>query len=266
MTDKKDLVETITSEIKEIGSLIEGIRSVTDANDDAVIHRIDIDLCLSKTRDLYERICELKNISSGTGLIKENTTTEDDPGLVDNNGDISAEKTNTAGDEEPEEIEKQEKPEDTDDRTLFNQKLLDFDENKPAESPDKGSVTEQETKSPKAETVGEKYSGTEQSVNEKLAKDKQEKDVATKLQYSPITNLVSAIGINDRYKYTNELFDGDKNSFEQTIGKLDAMNNLDEAIEFISNNFSWDETNDSYNSFMELIYRRFAVVNEENPK
>jgi hypothetical protein len=52
-------------------------------------------------------------------------------------------------------------------------------------------------------------------LNEKLKE--QTREVAQKLQDVPIKDLRKAIGINDRYLYINELFNGDEAMFERSV-------------------------------------------------
>lgn len=93
----------------------------------------------------------------------------------------------------------------------------------------------------------------EPSLNEKLA------SIASsdsKIKGQPITSLKSAIGLNDRFLFMRELFNGDYSCYETTIEELDKLGSLIEAIEFLEKNFQWTKNNASL-KFMELIKRRF---------
>jgi hypothetical protein len=93
----------------------------------------------------------------------------------------------------------------------------------------------------------------EPSLNEKLAAAKPHE---ARIKAKPITNLRSAIGINDRFLFQRELFDNDPGKFDQTVQHLDASGGLSEAIEYLESNYQWNKTETSL-KFIELIKRRF---------
>jgi hypothetical protein len=74
----------------------------------------------------------------------------------------------------------------------------------------------------------------------------------------PLSNLTSAIGTNERFLFTRELFEGDMESFTATLQKLDSMNNVQEAAEYLRDNFKWKKSETSLR-FIDLVKRRFTV-------
>lgn len=93
----------------------------------------------------------------------------------------------------------------------------------------------------------------ELSVNEKIAATLKHEP---KVKGIPVTNIMGAIGINDRFLFTRELFTNDSKKFEGTVNHLDQLNNFIEAIEYLEANFKWTK-NDASLKFMELLKRRF---------
>ena len=77
------------------------------------------------------------------------------------------------------------------------------------------------------------------------------------LASSPISKLESAIGLNDRFQYIRELFNHDAGLYQTTIRQLDQMQNLDEAVGYLSHNFKWRK-NDTSVKFAQLVKRRFS--------
>jgi hypothetical protein len=75
---------------------------------------------------------------------------------------------------------------------------------------------------------------------------------------SPIPKLEKAIGLNDRFQYIRELFGNDAELFSETIGKLDRMHTLEEAVEHLDAQFNWKKDNISL-QFMHLVKRRFSI-------
>ncbi|NQU87073.1 MAG: hypothetical protein HQ541_15055 [Mariniphaga sp.] len=74
------------------------------------------------------------------------------------------------------------------------------------------------------------------SVNDLISdKDKLEH----KLSSMPVGSIKSAIGINDRFLYTRELFDGNAELYTDSVSKLDSLNNINEAVAYLRDNFKW---------------------------
>ena len=77
-----------------------------------------------------------------------------------------------------------------------------------------------------------------------------------KLSNRPVKSIKSAIGINDRFQYIRELFDGKPEKFRETVNALDAMNDIQEAVVYLRENFKWKKTETSL-KFVNLVKRRF---------
>jgi hypothetical protein len=72
----------------------------------------------------------------------------------------------------------------------------------------------------------------------------------------PLNSLASGIGTNERFLFTRELFDGNMDHFNEIVHKLDDMHTIQEAIDFLSENFTWGKSETSMR-FIDLIKRRF---------
>lgn len=73
-----------------------------------------------------------------------------------------------------------------------------------------------------------------------------------------VQSIKKAITLNDRIRYLNELFGGDADLMTSTIAALDAMDNLQEAKDYVKWNFSWDEADEAVSDFMRLLEDRFS--------
>ncbi len=78
----------------------------------------------------------------------------------------------------------------------------------------------------------------------------------SKYSHMPITNLQAAVGINDRFLFTRELFDGSAQHYQETMARLDGMQNLQEAAAFLRATYTWKKSDTSL-KFIELVRRRF---------
>ncbi|MGZ5243043.1 MAG: hypothetical protein ACXWW0_04145 [Bacteroidia bacterium] len=113
----------------------------------------------------------------------------------------------------------------------------------------------------------------EKSLNEKLAPQQQQtslndkfqthvkKNLADKLKLSPISDLRSAININQRVAFINQLFKGDDKEFKNVVSTVNGFRNFSEAKFFVQSEvaprFSWNEEDAVVQDFMELVYRKF---------
>ena len=87
-------------------------------------------------------------------------------------------------------------------------------------------------------------------------------ELADRLQDVPVKDLKKAIGINDRYLYINELFNGNEAMFERTLKTLNGFSILPEAEFWIQRELKlkmgWKEENPLVQQFIQLVKRRFS--------
>lgn len=107
----------------------------------------------------------------------------------------------------------------------------------------------------------DRFQDTPPSLNDLQASINKTKDLASQFADRPIFHLKSAIKINDRIWFVNELFNRDVDLYNETLSKIDAMQNLDEALALLFASFKWDQEKKSTISFLELVFRRFANQN-----
>jgi len=94
----------------------------------------------------------------------------------------------------------------------------------------------------------------EKSVNDLMSDDFSKLEY--KLSNRPVSSIQSAIGINDRFQYIRELFEGSTDNFVKTVADLDSMNNIKDAVNYLQSNFKWKK-NETSLKFVNLIKRRF---------
>jgi len=118
-------------------------------------------------------------------------------------------------------------------------------------------------KKAKPETISDKLQGERQFVYETLAEKAVQQNISSKLQSKPISSIISAIGINDKFKLIRDLFNEDSESYARAIKKLDTCNNFNEAFNYISTSFNWDMEDDSVQFILDLVRRKFIVDKDE---
>ena len=96
-----------------------------------------------------------------------------------------------------------------------------------------------------------------------MFEEKQAKELADKLAETPITDLKKAIPLNDRLRYTSELFAGDGKAFEDILAAVNNFANFEEAREYIIQNcaiyYTWTDKKrlDTAKAFVKLVRRRY---------
>ena len=91
-------------------------------------------------------------------------------------------------------------------------------------------------------------------------KEAREKTFGPKTPSERIENLKTAISINEKFMFINELFDGNLREYNETIETLNGFKNLDQAADFLDlmrkKNF-WNTGSNAFKKLKELVERRF---------
>jgi hypothetical protein len=102
--------------------------------------------------------------------------------------------------------------------------------------------------------------GEQRSLNDQLKQ--QTTEVAHLLQDTPIKDLRKAIGINDKFVFLNELFNGDEAMYERSIKTINNFHVLQEAEYWINRELKlrlgWNDTKEAVQHFYQLVRRRFS--------
>ncbi|MEE1184176.1 MAG: hypothetical protein UHZ06_06810 [Paludibacteraceae bacterium] len=73
-----------------------------------------------------------------------------------------------------------------------------------------------------------------------------------------ITDLKKAIGLNDRFRFRNDLFNKDEKLMLDTIEALNGLANMSDAKAYLSARFTWKEDDASVVYFYEILERKFV--------
>lgn len=82
--------------------------------------------------------------------------------------------------------------------------------------------------------------------------------IADEINNAPLKSLRDGIGINDKFLMIRDLFDGDADEYEQVIKQLDSMENFDDCMIYIVENFAWNPESDGAKFIMKLLERKLA--------
>ena len=243
-----------TSGYQTMKELINKISSRIHQLEKGELRSEEIDVLTDECRDLYERLTVLRYKAWEKGLIAGSDVPEIKP--VGENEVIER-----AAAEEPEEKADKELP-------PFRLNISPVAK----ENPQTNLLDEME--SPEEENETQKYKqsvneipvkiiqqdrAAESSVNDRLSAQKT--SFAEKQQRKPIADLRTAIGLNQKFLFMNDLFEGENEAYNEAIQKLNSFSSADDAKNYLlslGTKYDWDPESESVIQFCELVERRYA--------
>lgn len=108
-----------------------------------------------------------------------------------------------------------------------------------------------------AEIVSDRFRSRAMSINEQLGGAHAAPNRASKLQNRRIDDLGKSIGLNDKHVFIKELFDGSPERYAATINKLNHFDDLNSAIIYLQESFSWPDDSQAAVQFIDLVRRKF---------
>lgn len=110
--------------------------------------------------------------------------------------------------------------------------------------------------------VGEKFAPSKNSVHERLAQIKEDKSIGARLQQKPVSNIKDAIGLNEKFLFINELFNGDLEAYNRSVNQLNTCPGIHEAFEMLNQltlDYNWDgqRSSETIDKFANIVQRRY---------
>ncbi|RLD35982.1 MAG: hypothetical protein DRI73_01545 [Bacteroidetes bacterium] len=280
----KDKIEILFKEIQDIKNFVEIIKN----NDQ--ISQIESDILKSRIQGLYITLLELGKKESGSESIsmekdvsefeknykviedlkpepeQAEETFSDDMTFIEEIESLEIEEpteVQVEEDESIEEIKEEDKVDEKqepvsepvtgqDDDGLIKNEKLEM-ENK----------VEDRIKQKSKEVVSDLYKNKQKYRNESLQKERVSSDISSKFHNNPITDIASSIGINDKFRYVRELFDGDSSKYSSTIEVLNQVSSEVDAVNYLKDNFSWDMEDKLVSRLLELTRRKLKIKGDD---
>lgn len=245
--EKEALLDIILQDLKELDRLLRTF-SGKDHIPEAFIH-----LAQSKVSGIANEVGLLGSLaksSSQTTAAPETTPQpESEPTPI------------TAPAPEPEEEPKMEQTEELTEEAQEQSKVESKEQSK-VESKEQSTLQRPAVAPPSSpeapgtekKVLGELLGKDRTSFNEKLGNGQGN---GSNKVLSPITDLRKGLGINDRFFFQRELFNGSSDVMNQTLDQLNQMNSLSSAKSFLAANFKWKPDQEAVHAFMDLLERRF---------
>jgi hypothetical protein len=105
-------------------------------------------------------------------------------------------------------------------------------------------------------SVADKFSPVSNSFNEQLGAVKGDDDIAGILKTKPITSLVQAIDLNDKFLFISEIFRGNKTDYAHAISRLESTDNLTDAKAILMSYTGGNEESEAVRVLLELVKRK----------
>ena len=239
--DLKENLENLSKDIQDIGNLVEKL--VNNSN----VSPIDLDLLKARVHDLYDSVVGVTwkmKLDKSKAVIQDDQPVEQLIGTIEEKEEEPTSEKIVMHDQGKEEEKEEEKAE------ISNEKHEDL----PAFSP-----------SEKVRTPGvlsDKFQNSQHYRNEALKKESPVQDIASKFHDQPIPDISTAIGINEKFRYIRELFDGNSTLYNKTIDDLNNVGSEADAISYLQENFSWDPEEKLAKRLLDLTRRK--LKNQEN--
>jgi hypothetical protein len=104
--------------------------------------------------------------------------------------------------------------------------------------------------------LADKFSNVANSFNEQLGIMNSDDDLAEILKSQPITSLLEAIGINDKFLFIREIFNGNHADYAQAISRLENTENLTDAKAIIMSYTGDNFESDAVLQLLDLVKRK----------
>jgi hypothetical protein len=111
-------------------------------------------------------------------------------------------------------------------------------------------------KEEKPRSVTDQYQQTN-TLNDIISNISSKTDIQSIITKQPIEDLNKAFGVNDKFRFSKLLFNNNIQDFNNTIWEINLLNNLDEAIMYISEKYSWSADDETVQEFIIMLQRRF---------
>jgi hypothetical protein len=242
---------------RKLEELLNDIREIehdaVDIYNNQQLSRIEMDLLMGKVRGLYDKLISMdRHYPYANRPPQEEVPPEYNPPRQQ---PAAKEPTPSSVEQKPQEQEKQTppKPKPTPETS---QEL----QSQPAsEATWKGS---ENNKGDTPEIVADKYQNSRTFRHDDLASKQPQNNLSSRMQSKPITDLSKAIGLNDKFLFIRELFEGDKDRYHEAIQIINEMPNYQEAEAYIRQRFEWSEDKPEVVRFMDLVRRKFSNQSE----
>lgn len=222
---------------------LKALGSIEEASQVNQLSNIEIDILKERLRKIYDQLSSLDVEDEKPGAPVEVTFE------IAHHDEIN-----------PEPVDEETHEPEPDPEEIENDKLLSGE----MDSENKEDVDLEEKEEPDLFSTPDHSKDQEaQSVIEKFSDEVQNESIADQIQKSSkVENLMDAIGINEKFFFINELFDGNLNDYNESIQILDNSASMEEAnmtLKGLSQKHNWLGNHEAVEQLRQFIERKFML-------
>jgi len=105
--------------------------------------------------------------------------------------------------------------------------------------------------------IADTFTNIHNSLNEQMGALRE--DVTEILKTKPLKTISEAIGVNDKFLFIKEIFNGSPESYNQAISRLDDAKNISDARTVIMSYTGNDPENETVKQLLDLVKRKFPA-------
>jgi len=125
---------------------------------------------------------------------------------------------------------------------------------------EKKKEKEKEKKKEEApKSIADKFTKEETSYYHQLAASRSDDEIADLLQSMPITSLTDAIGLNDKFLFIREIFNGNQSDYTQAISRLEKITSLSDANAIIMSYTGENTGSEAISQLLHLVKRKLQA-------
>lgn len=109
-------------------------------------------------------------------------------------------------------------------------------------------------------TIADKLKSEAPSLKDKITSGKHDQTLADRMQLKPISDLKTAIGLNDKFQFINDLFEGSADRYNEAVNLLNSCSSGNEAGQLfadLKSRYSWDGKNPVFMKLQDFVNRRY---------
>ncbi|MBK6399403.1 MAG: hypothetical protein IPP27_11830 [Bacteroidetes bacterium] len=99
-----------------------------------------------------------------------------------------------------------------------------------------------------------------ETLADRIAMNQSSHSVSDHLHKVPVKDLKAAIGLNEKFQFINQLFNGDSQKYNSSVEHLNTCGSSNKAQEFmktISLDYNWEKQPSVASLFMDIVERRY---------
>ncbi len=226
----KHTLKAAMADLQEINSLLD---SMYNKN---TFSAVDLDLALQKVRNLYDIMLMIR----------------------------PEEKNIATADIQSEPVPKADADNTVSTQPIGESAIADEEKKEKGESPagaEEAVMTHKEKKT-QQKVLSDKLS-EKKLLHDDLHQKVHYKDLSSRVQAKPVSDISKAIGINERFLYIRELFNNDARKYEHAISVLNDSANFNEAYNYMIREYNWDMDSELVQGLLEIVRRKFITGQHE---